>query len=80
MLIEAIRNGSVSTWAHVNLHGEFNFSDERMVDSKRLTPPQNRTWNWAKIGRLKIGLKPYWRRIYAKSYADLLTFGQTHPI
>jgi len=41
MLIDAIRNGSVATWAHFNLHGEFDFSDERMVDSMGLTPPKN---------------------------------------
>ena len=33
LLIEAIRNGSVATWRHFNLHGEFDFSDDRMVDS-----------------------------------------------
>jgi TnpA family transposase len=37
-LVEAIRNGSVMTWRHFNLHGEFDFSDERMVDSVGLTP------------------------------------------
>nr|MBF0222610.1 hypothetical protein [Desulfobulbaceae bacterium] len=42
MLIEAIRNGSVATWAHFILHGEFDFSDERIVDSIGLTPPKNR--------------------------------------
>lgn len=41
MLIGAIRNGSAATWAHFNLHGEFDFSDERMVDSMGLTPPKN---------------------------------------
>ena len=45
-LLEAVRNGSAATWAHFNLHGEFNFSDERMVDSMNLTPPKN------------MGLKP----------------------
>jgi len=40
-LIEAIRNGSVATWAHFNLHGEFDFSDERMVDSMGLAIPKN---------------------------------------
>jgi hypothetical protein len=39
-LIEAIRNGSVATWAHFNPHGEFDFSGERMVYSIGLTPPQ----------------------------------------
>jgi hypothetical protein len=36
-LIEAIRNGSVVTWQHFNLHGEFDFSDDRMVDLVGLT-------------------------------------------
>lgn len=40
-LIEAIRNGSIITWAHFNLHGEFDFSDERMVDSMGLALPKN---------------------------------------
>lgn len=40
-LIEAIRNGSAATWKHFNLHGEFDFSDERMVDSIGLAPPKN---------------------------------------
>ena len=39
-LLEAIRNGSVSTWRHVNLHGEFDFSDERMLDSVGLVVPK----------------------------------------
>ncbi|MDY7540655.1 Tn3 family transposase [Undibacterium sp. 5I1] len=41
-LIEAIRNGSVVTWRHFNLHGEFDFSDDRMVDSIGLTGSKNR--------------------------------------
>jgi hypothetical protein len=40
-LIEAIRNGSAMTWKHFNLHGEFDFSDERMVDSIGLASPKN---------------------------------------
>jgi hypothetical protein len=44
-LLEAVRNGSAVTW-HFDLHGEFDFSDERMVDLMNLTPPKN------------LGLKP----------------------
>ena len=40
-LIKAIRNGSAATWKHFNLHGEFDFSDERMVDSMGLAFPKN---------------------------------------
>jgi TnpA family transposase len=35
----AIRNGSVVSWRHVNLHGEYDFSDERLRDSVGLRPP-----------------------------------------
>jgi histidinol phosphatase-like PHP family hydrolase len=43
-LIEAIRNGSVANLAHFNLHVEFDFTDERMVDSIGLTPLKNGVW------------------------------------
>jgi hypothetical protein len=39
-LFEAIENGSVMTWAHFNLHGEFDFSDEKMQDSVGLLSPK----------------------------------------
>ena len=34
-------HGSVITWKHFNLHGEFDFSDEKMIDSIGLTLPKN---------------------------------------
>ena len=40
-LIDAIRNGSVMTWEHINLHGEYDFSDEKMLDSVGLAGPGN---------------------------------------
>lgn len=40
-LLDAIENGSVMTWAHFNLHGEFDFSDEKMQDSIGLVSPKN---------------------------------------
>ena len=39
-LLEAIRNGSVAAWGHINLQGEFDFSDEKMQDSVGLTVPK----------------------------------------
>jgi hypothetical protein len=41
-LIEAVRNGSALTWRHFNLHGEFDFSDEKMADSVGLEPPKKK--------------------------------------
>jgi TnpA family transposase len=32
-LIAAIKNGSVVSWRHINLHGEYDFSDEKLQDS-----------------------------------------------
>jgi len=37
---------SVATWKHFNLHGKFDFSDERMADSIGLAAPKNlQLWN-----------------------------------
>ena len=32
-ILAAVRNGSVVTWQHINLHGEYDFSDEKLQDS-----------------------------------------------
>jgi TnpA family transposase len=49
-LLNALRSGSIVTWRHFNLHGEFDFSDERMEDSIGLATPKNlllvKTRNW----------------------------------
>jgi hypothetical protein len=39
-LLVAVRNGSVVTWQHVNLHGEYDFSDEKLQDSVGLSAPK----------------------------------------
>ena len=38
-LLTAVKNGSVESWRHVNLHGEYDFSDEKMQDSIGLQIP-----------------------------------------
>jgi len=40
-LIDAIRNDSVMRWGHFNLQGEYDFSDEKMIDSIGLGVPKN---------------------------------------
>jgi len=32
-MFEVIKNGSIVTWRHINLHGEYDFSEEKMSDS-----------------------------------------------
>lgn len=39
-LLLAVRNGSVATWQHINLHGEYDFSDEKLQDSIGLHAPK----------------------------------------
>jgi len=38
-MLRAVQNGSVASWRHVNLHGEYDFSDERLQDSVGLLWP-----------------------------------------
>ena len=39
-LIEAVKSGSVVAWQHINLHGEYDFSDEKLQDSVGLETPK----------------------------------------
>lgn len=39
-LIAAVKNGSVVSWQHINLHGEYDFSDEKLRDSIGLNLPE----------------------------------------
>ncbi len=41
-LISAIRGGSVVAWQHINLHGEYDFSTEKLQDSVGLEVPKIR--------------------------------------
>jgi Tn3 transposase DDE domain len=38
-LLRIVQNGSVSSWGHANLHGEYDFADEKMQDSIGLQMP-----------------------------------------
>ena len=39
-LLTAVRTGSVVSWGHLNLHCEYDFSDEKLQDSVGLHAPQ----------------------------------------
>ena len=45
VLLEIIRHGSVATWKHVNLSGEYDFSEENLRDSSGLITPKILTLN-----------------------------------
>ena len=42
-LLIAVQNGSVVGWHHINLHGEYDFSDETLQDSVGLQAPRDLT-------------------------------------
>ena len=39
-LLTALKNGSVVAWQHINLHGEYDFSEEKLRDSVGLNLPE----------------------------------------
>lgn len=39
-LVEIIKHGSPVTWHHINLHGEYDFSDDKLTDSMGLATPK----------------------------------------
>jgi hypothetical protein len=39
-LLQAIANGSVLRWQHINLLGEYDFSDDKLADSVGIKPPK----------------------------------------
>jgi hypothetical protein len=41
-LITAISTHSVISWAHINMLGEYDFSDEKLADSFNIQPPKLR--------------------------------------
>jgi len=48
--IEAVANGSVVSWQHINLLREFDFSDQKQRDSVGITPKKFGCLNGAIIG------------------------------
>ncbi len=38
--MESIKHGSVVSWQHINLHGEYDFSDDKLQDTVGLDLPK----------------------------------------
>ena len=41
-LLKKIMNSSIEAWDHINLHGEFDFSDEKLKDLQEFQLPKIR--------------------------------------
>lgn len=57
-LLESIKNGSVVSWQHINLHGEYDFSDDKLQDSVGLDLPKIVGFLQAKKWEVKDQAKP----------------------
>jgi len=49
-LINTIKNGSVVAWRHINLQGEYDFSEEKLKDSIEFSLPELLELQWFKMG------------------------------
>jgi hypothetical protein len=47
-LLQAIANGSIASWRHLNLLGEYDFSEEKLQDSVGIKP-QNWPPQWVRM-------------------------------
>ncbi len=43
-LLTAVKEGSIVTWQHINFHGEYDFSEEKLRDSVGLNIPKILSW------------------------------------
>jgi TnpA family transposase len=57
-MLRAVQNGSVASWGHINLHGEYDFSDERLQDSIGLQWPLPSLFHRAELPPQKPGTSP----------------------
>ena len=39
-MLESVAAGSIASWRHINLLGEYDFSDEKLRDSIGIKPPK----------------------------------------
>jgi hypothetical protein len=53
-LLAAVRNGSVVTWQHITLHGEYDFSYEKLQDSVGLQATHMRALSLHRTGKAEM--------------------------
>ena len=54
-LLESVAAGSAVSWHHINLLGEYDFSEDKLRDSVGIRPPKSLSLSTLKIGE---GQKP----------------------
>ena len=64
VFLDAVAHGSVISWQHINLLGEYDFSDEKLQDNVGIRPPKIDHLKWSKIWGLR-------KRVMCFSHRDL---------
>ena len=64
MFLDVAEHGSVISWQHINLLGEYDFSDEKLQDNVGIRPPKIDSLKRAKIWGLQ-------NRVMCFSHQDL---------
>src|SRR6476620_817988 len=52
--LEAVANGSAVSWQHINLLGEYDFSDDKLQDTVGIKPQNSRTKGGTFLGVAKM--------------------------
>jgi len=64
VFLDGVAHGSVISWRHINLLGEYDFSDEKLQDNVGIRPPKLTTLKRSKIWGLR-------NRVICFSHRDL---------
>ena len=75
----AVVNHSVISWGHINLLGEYDFSDEKLRDSVGIPPPKIVLKSQGQMGGTKIRINGGFRRFSGHGHVALRTFASRNP-
>src|ERR1700740_703364 len=73
-LLQAVANGSAVSWQHINLLGEYDFSDEKLQDTVGIRPPKIDGPKGHIVGSCKRSKTPRPERPQINSYLAFGTF------
>jgi hypothetical protein len=78
-LLQAMAHGSAAAWGHLNLLGEYDFSEDKLQDSVGIKPPKLTDYNRSRHGSSGLAENPSRPDCWQKSCGTLRTFvGLTH--
>ena len=73
-LLQAIAHGSAAAWGHLNLLGEYDFSEDKLQDSVGIKPPKLTDKTRSRLGSSGIAENPLRHGSWQESCGTLRTF------